>query len=463
MCQVSVVLTAHNYGKFLDQCMRSVLSQTFKDFELIVVDDGSTDCTPDVLKAYAGNPLVRVIREKGIGLAAASNAGIRVSEGSYIIRLDADDYYDENILLIESNYLNTHPQVHMVFPDYYRMDTHGGILEHVRLAKVRAEVTLLDRSPLAAGAMFRRECYDALGGYDESLKYQEDYDFWIRFIDRFNVANVNLPLLYYRQHDRNMSRNFEGRMAARRHVKKKFLDDKSNQKTQSVLAVVPAMVRMRDEQKLPLFPINGQPLMSYTLDSAKKSQLVDRIIVSTEDPEVAELARQLDVEVPFLRPRELARSSVSVEDVLKQLLDRLDREEGYKPDLVAVLQILSPFRKSQHIDEAVDTVAIYDADAVISVCQDKSFHWRRGREGLELVGYQSRLLKDDRETLYKENGALYVTKSDAIRSGGFLGKRISYIEMSSKESLRLESDFDFWVAEQMLVSKHETQPIGVTS
>jgi len=450
--KVSVILTAYNYGKYLDQAIRSVLNQTYQDFELIVVDDGSTDYTDDVLQAYASHHKIRTVRLDRAGLAAAANAGVAASRGEYLVRLDADDYFDENLLLVEAHFLETHPQVHMVFPDYYRVDSRGGILEHVRLPKVHDEVTLLDRSPLAAGAMFRRWCYDALGGYDESLRYQEDYDFWVRFIDRFNVYNVNLPLIYYRQHDRNMSRNFENRMEARRRVKEKFVEGKGIRESKRVLAVIPAMARMRDDRKLPLLPLGGRPLLAHTVAEALQVKLLDRVVVSTEDPEVAEVARRLGAEVPFLRPRELARSSVSVEEVVRQLLGRLSQEDGYDPDLVVILHILSPFRRAKHVTEALDTLLLYQADSVISVCQDLTFHWRRGREGLELVGYQKRLLREEKETIFKENGALYLTSAGLIRSGGFLGERISYIEMAPHESLRLETDFDFWVAERVLES-----------
>lgn len=460
--KVSVILTARNYAKYLDQAIRSVLAQTYSDFELVVVDDGSTDYTADVLRAYADHPKIQVLRLDGLGLAAAANRGIATSTGEYIIRLDADDYFDESILLVETHFLDTHPQVHMVFPDYYRVDARGGILEHVRLPKVHDEVTLLDRSPLAAGAMFRRWCYEALEGYDESLRYQEDYDFWVRFVDRFNVYNLNLPLLYYRQHTQNMSRNFDGRMEARRRVKEKFVEAKGIRGSKRVLAVIPAMAQLRSGKKLPLISLAGRPLLALALEEIFQVKLIDRVIVSTEDSEVAEFARQLGAEVPYLRPLELARSSVLVEEVVRHLLLRLDEHEGYRPDLVAILYILSPFRRAAHITEAIDTLLLHQADSVISVSQDLTYHWRRGREGLEPVGYQKRLVREEKETIYKENGAVYIASSAVIRSGEFPGKRVSSIEMTPHESLRLETDFDFWVAERMIESGkfNRSRPTG---
>ena len=226
MPKISVVITAHNYAKHLPQSIESVLGQTFDDYELIVVDDGSTDHTADVLAKYASHRQVRILRLDGVGLAKASNSGIRQSTGEYVIRLDADDYFDENILLVLGNVLDHHAEYGMVFPDYYRVSKYGEVIDQVRQQKVNDEVKLLDRSALAAGALYRRSCYEAIGGYNETLSYQEDYDFWIRFIDKFHVYNVQLPLMYYRQHRGSMSTNTTPRMRARRQVKRKFVEHK---------------------------------------------------------------------------------------------------------------------------------------------------------------------------------------------------------------------------------------------
>jgi len=219
--KVSVIVTAHNYAEFLEECLDSVLRQTYDDFELVVVDDGSTDETPELLRDYSYEypEIIKVVTLSGEGLPSACNRGIEAADGEYIIRLDADDYFDKNILTVEASYLDANPEIDLVYPDYYTIDKGGEIKNHVRLPKVGEEVKLLDRSPLAAGAMYRRSAWEQIGGYNESLNYQEDYDFWIKFITEYDVHNVNLPLMYYRQHGSSMSTNFTARMNARRDVK----------------------------------------------------------------------------------------------------------------------------------------------------------------------------------------------------------------------------------------------------
>lgn len=448
--KVSIIITAHNYGKYLAQSVDSALGQHYDSFEVIVVNDGSTDNTREILGKYESDPRVKTFHLDGVGLAAASNYGIRMSRGQYIVRLDADDYFDENILLIESNVLDRRPEIGMVYPDYYLVNRYGHIIEHLRLLKVNDEIKLLDRSPLAAGAMYRRSCYDAIGGYNESLRYQEDYDFWVRFIDKFNVYNINLPLMYYRRHGKSMSTNLAPRMDTRRHVKNSIA--KGRGKKPEVLAVVPARAENWGGKTLALMELAGRPTIAYTIEEALKTEGLSRVIVSTDSWEMAELAKGLRAETPFIRPKSLSLSTVPLEDVLRHALSHLVENEGYVPDVIITLQITSPFRKAAHIQEAIDTMMIYDTDSVVSVYRDISFHWKPGMHGLMPVIYKNRLLRKDKDTVYRENGAIYAYRAVNLVRGVDLGKRVGHIEMLREESIRLLSEHDFWLAEQMIKS-----------
>jgi glycosyltransferase involved in cell wall biosynthesis len=453
--KVSVIVTAHNYGKYLPECLESVVRQNYSDYELIVVNDGSTDNTSSILDHYRGQypDKIQTIELDGAGLATACNTGIKASKGEYIIRLDADDYFDENILLVESNVLDNDPNIHMVYPDYYQINKYGELIDSFRLSKVNDEVKLLDRSPLAAGAMYRRYSYDAIGGYNEKLRYQEDYDFWIRFIDKFNVYNVNLPLMYYRKHGQSMSNNFEARMKARQYVKKKFVEEKGYRTDKMIIAVIPAMGLFRNKEKLAVRELNGKPLIAYTIEEALRSDLIDRVIVSTEDEEIAEISIKLGAEVPFLRPMELSKTSVPFEEALRHMLNVFRNNNDEVPDIITVLPYITPFRKENHITEAIDTILLYDTDSVIGVTTDLTFHWKPGEFGLTPVGYQKRLLREDKETIYKENGSIYVIKSSNLDTGSQLGNSVGHIEMSPRAAWKIETDFDLWVAEQIEKNK----------
>jgi len=458
--KVSVIVTAHNYGKYLPQCLDSVITQRYENWELVIVNDGSTDNSLEVIEYYKKrfNDKIQVESLEGVGLAKACNSGIMHSRGQYIIRLDADDYFDENILLVESNILDSDPNIHMVYPDYYRISKHGEILESVRLSKINDEVKLLDRSPLAAGAMYRRECYDKIGGYNEALRYQEDYDFWIRFIDKFNVYNVNLPLLYYRKHDSSMSTNSTARMESRRLVKKKIVEEKGYRKDKKVIAVIPVIRNFRSFGNLAMKDLADSPLIYYTIHEALRSEEIDRVFVSTEDQEIADYSKEIGAEIPFIRPLTLAHVNVPIEKVLRHLLEFLEQHESYKPDIVVQLSFNSPFRKASHISEAVNSLLLFDANTVIDVVTDLSFHWKPGINGLKMVGFDKRLLREDKETVYKEGGSIYAASTETLyKKQSMLGERISSIELTRQEVWRVEDEFSYLVANMMMVGLKSKQ------
>ena len=445
--KVSIIITAHNYAKYLSCAIDSAVNQNYDSFEVIVVNDGSTDHTDEILATYRGR--IKVVRLTGVGLAKACNEGIARSTGEFLIRLDADDYFDENILLVLANFLDRNPNIHLVYPDYYETDAYGEVLRLRRYRKINREVKLLDRSPLAAGAMFRRSCYETIGGYREELKYQEDYDFWLRFTDKFNVQNINLPLMYYRKHGKSMSGNQEPRLEARRYVKAKIVEKRKVEKP-TVLAVIPARSAPFARFDVNCKKLRGKPVIYYTIKEAKASEMIDRTVVSTENSEVAKMAEKMGGEVPFLRPTPLAMQGVHVKEVLKDTLIRLYKEERYEPDLVVTLQVNSPFRTAEHIDEAVNTQLIHNTDSVISVYEDLSFHWRPGENGLKPVIYTERMLRKEKEIVYRENAAVYLYRAKNLLMGVGMGECIGHIEMSEKDSFRVMSELDLWMAEKLM-------------
>jgi len=100
-------ITCYNYGEYLKQAVDSILAQNFKDWELLIINDGSTDNTQDVLAKYDGHEKIKIIHQENKGLNVSNNIALRVAQGNYIIRLDADDYLDKNALLVLSNVLDT--------------------------------------------------------------------------------------------------------------------------------------------------------------------------------------------------------------------------------------------------------------------------------------------------------------------------------------------------------------------
>ncbi len=196
--KVSVIITCHNYARYLSRSIRSALNQALdrNDYEIIVVDDASTDETQQVMSSYAGFIRPIVINEN-VGLAEARNTGIKSALGRYVINLDADDYFDENILLVESLFLGFNSKIDAVSCDYFEVNENE---EHINRKNGL-------KNPIACGIMFRKDLLFDVGLYDPAFRAREEEDLRTRFEKSYNIYNIDLPLYRYRKHDSNLTGN----------------------------------------------------------------------------------------------------------------------------------------------------------------------------------------------------------------------------------------------------------------
>jgi glycosyltransferase involved in cell wall biosynthesis len=220
MPKVSVIIPTYNYGRFLGEALQSVLNQTFADFEIIVVDDGSTDNTRDVAARFNDNR-IRYIYQENRGVSAARNAAIWDSKGEHIAFLDADDIWLPEKLELQVKVLDLRPEVAIVCSDTYFFDDQtGDILGRFwhddkqfhgwfnpREASQNALRYLLYRGCFIAPTvtMVRREVFHVVGGFDEALKTHEDWDMFVRITQRFAIETIDMPLAKNRRHGANLS------------------------------------------------------------------------------------------------------------------------------------------------------------------------------------------------------------------------------------------------------------------
>ncbi len=195
--RVSVVMPVRNGERFLDEAVASILSQTVADLELVVVDDGSTDRTPELLAAIAGRDArVGVLTQAPGGLTVALNAGCAAAAAPLLARMDADDVALPDRLERQLAVLDRRPEVALLGGGIVLVDEQG---REVDREPGRASLDLMARNELThATVVMRAEAFRAIGGY--RLDQAEDYDLWLRLEERHRVAAVAEPVLRYRLH-----------------------------------------------------------------------------------------------------------------------------------------------------------------------------------------------------------------------------------------------------------------------
>jgi glycosyltransferase involved in cell wall biosynthesis len=210
MPSVSVVLATYNYGRFLAESVGSVLDQTFRDLELIVVDDGSTDGTADVVRRFHGERRLTYIRQAHRGPAAAFNRGLARARGRYLALHAADDAWLPTKLARQVAVLDSHPAVGLVYTDAVIVDADGKPLRrHFQKPPVSPAVgwvlpeLLLNNFVPASSVLIRGDALARVGLHDERLEVCEDWDLWLRIAEHFPFAYVDEPLVTVRWHGRN--------------------------------------------------------------------------------------------------------------------------------------------------------------------------------------------------------------------------------------------------------------------
>ena len=207
---VSVVIAAYNVAAYLPLAVKSVLDQVYRNIEVIIIDDGSTDGTKEAVRRYLGDPRVKYLFQENKGQAAAKNYGIRESRGEYVAFLDGDDMWVSEKLEQQMPLFMKSKDVGVVYSRVLYIDETGKELTVAdnELFRGRVSGPLLIRNFIGFGScVVKKECFDRLGGFKEHMRMGIDYDLWLRISTQYEFDYVDRPLLYYRLWTGQMSKN----------------------------------------------------------------------------------------------------------------------------------------------------------------------------------------------------------------------------------------------------------------
>lgn len=204
-----------------------------------------------------------------------------------------------------------------------------------------------------------------------------------------------------------------------------------------VVAIIPVRgsdPEMKDGRMLSL---GGKPVLAYTIEAAAASHLINRIVVSTDNPEVARLAKSLGAEVPFLRPVDLTAPCVSLAKVLQHALLWLEENEGYQTDVVALLEITHPIRPAGLIDRVIEVLIKENLDSVFAAREERHEFWAFNNHGeLERIQPRDEVPRQSLQPLYKEMGGMVTAmRAELVRSGRRFGDRIGLVPLRDASSL----------------------------
>jgi CMP-N-acetylneuraminic acid synthetase len=439
---ITVYIPCHNYAPFVDRAIASVLDQVHDEWELIVVDDGSTDGSAAAIAKYDGNDRVRVLsNETPLGLRGVANQCRREAHGEYVLRLDADDRLHPNCLEILGRAAAASPDAAMVFSDYFYIDDSDNVIGVECLPSGESGYEAATFPPHGACSLVRKDALDEIGGYADDVERQDGHELWLKLLGHgFGYVHVPLPLFYYRQHGESLSKNLGLLLADRAEIMRRLASEL--EPSGRVVAVVPVKNTYAAMPDIPFRRVGGVSLIELALREAQAVPAVEEIVVTTDAPEIVDHVRERWPEVPaLLRPPDLRRPTASIVDVMRHVV----AERGWDADdLVCLLSVHTPRRTRAHVQKALDAFRLYSVDSVVSVYEERSLLYQMGEAGLRPVNPSNEgRVRLEREAVYVDTGAVRVFPVRNLAGDNLLGARIGHALMAPEESVQIKSPRDF--------------------
>lgn len=442
MSKVTVYILNYNYGRYLSKAIKSVLSQTYKDIEVLVIDDGSTDNSGEILKGFSSQ--VTVIRQQNMGLVKSIIKAFTIAKGDYVVRLDADDWLEETCIEKLVNKIETSNNTALVFPDYFEVDEFGNILRQIKRHEFSDNVTMLDKPAHGACTLIKKECYFNVGGHNETLKCQDGVDIWLSLTEKYDVLNVNEPLFYYRKHPQSLTTDENRILSTKGSIYKNHAKRRGFAK-EKTYAFIPVRSQLLDGEEYALMRLGNETIVEWGVKKAKKSELVSKIIILVDNPDLASDISKIFQNEPMvdisLRDKKFSSPGTSINQSVENYFENNTEQE---PKNIVVLTLDYPFSRHNYIDSAIYSMFLFDSISVDTVMMDNSIFYYH--DGTGLKPWVDTFVRNERDDIYIRRGGVSVFRKDLLgnklnsiseKMGHVIVDKISSFEIRSQEDLEV--------------------------
>ncbi len=434
---ITVYITNYNYGKYIDKCVHSILNQTYKNIELIIIDDGSSDNSRENIKKYENNKKIKIIYQKNKGLNISNNIAIKVSSGKYIMRVDADDWLREDAISSLYKEIIKNKKIAMVFSNYYEVSSEGE-LQHEFKRYDFNKVKLLDKPAHGACTLIDKKKLLLVGGYNENLSCQDGYDIWFKFISKYEVKHIKKSLFFYRQHSNSLSRNKKKILSTRSKI---FKTITQNQRKLNCLAVILVRGPKFDVNSNVFKKLKNKFLIDWTLEEIIKSS-VKKIVIASPDTKVTDYIKRKYKSkkiITFLR----SNSSAGLNTPIDQIILKLFHKYKYKKknyDCLMNVSIEAPYRNFYDYDSMINVMKFFKTDSVVAVKQETDNFYKHFGSGLKILN-DDKKLKLERNEIYRQVGKFYLIKKNLLKKNKTSPEgNIGHIILDNEASLSFDTE-----------------------
>lgn len=437
---ITVYITNYNYGNYIDQCVKSILDQTYKNIEIVIIDDGSNDNSKENLEKYEKNKKIKIIYQKNKGLNITNNIAIKVSTGRFIIRVDADDWLRRDAISSLYKEIKKDNKIAIVFSNYFEVNSNGQIQSEYKRYNFD-KVKILDKPAHGACTLIDKKKLLMVGGYNENLNCQDGYDIWFKFISKYKIKHINKSLFFYRQHSKSLSKNKKKILLARSKI---FKSIAKKQKNISCLAVIAVRGPKYDNNSNVFKKLNNKNLIDWTLKELIKSS-INKIVIATPDSSVVDYVKKKFTSkkiVTFLRTGDSAVINFPIDEIILNTFKKF-KIRGKSYDALMNISIEAPFRNHYDYDSMINVMKIFKTDSVVAVNQETDNFYKHLGSGLKILN-DNKKLKLERNEIYRQVGKFYLLGKNLLKNNKTApGGNIGHIVLDNISSFALDTEHDW--------------------
>ena len=440
---VTVYIVSHNYGKYLTQSIKSVINQTYKNWELIIVNDNSKDETYKIAKKFLkqNRKIISLINYKRTkGLQRIANKVLSICNGEYIIRLDADDWLDENALIILINKAKKNKNIGAVFGNYFLANEKGKIIGFDREINNDNFEKNKFVAPHGACTLFKTSELKKIGGYSEDINSQDGWEAWYKLKEKNLIKSVNNIIFYYRQHKESVSKN-RNLIKSRNKILEKLSKASFGNYRLKSLAIIPVKENYEDIKNIPFLKYKNVNLIDRTLQSVMLSN-VDNIVVATSSNKLIKYIKKKykNKIITIKRTQKLEKSISSIEDILIYCTKKFKLKKKIIPDIILFLSIHTIRFDHDHINRSIDLIKLNKFDTIYSATKEVN-------PTFKFDGSKYTLLNKGRfnnldylsQRILKFNGSVITTWWKVLESKKMLNNNFGIIELNENDVLQVNN------------------------
>tara|TARA_B100000242_G_scaffold290693_2_gene262556 strand:+ start:2171 stop:3439 length:1269 start_codon:yes stop_codon:yes gene_type:complete len=414
---ITIYTINRNYSKYLDKCINSVINQTYKKIEYIIIDDGSTDNSISILNKYKKFNNIKVYFQKKSGLIKSINKAIKVSSGEYIVRLDSDDFLHKDAIKILLKKL-FELKASVIFPDYYTVDEKDNILNRIKRHNFQKNVTLLNQPAHGACTLYKRSVFEEVGAYSKKYDCQDGVYMWFKVINKYKIGNVNKPLFYYRQHRNSLTRKTSKIIKTKQLIFREF-----NKKKVNNICFFP----IRKLSEINQNTQKSKKIFKNKLKELNKISQINKILISSPDKNIKKIVLNLNSKKISFFERKNYFSNYGTR--LSELLyDFIKNHKKRFMNCDNIILYTWNELKISYISHMIDNLEIFKLNCVIIVKTLRNLLFKHDGSGLKPVVKYNSGLQIERDIIYSQiNGIVAIKFKSFLKTKNIYHEKIGHV------------------------------------